>query len=274
MITVNSTLISTSRFPNGELHLKLKDFLQNNPKNIVITWKYESDGEFFQLKLIKDYFLKHLPKAYVELRCLYLPYSRMDRSENDSVFSLESVSVLLNSFHFDKMFIGEPHSKVSLDYTGAEAINITEALYKEHKESLKTDMPLISFYPDDGAKKRYAVDAEINLVGNKTRNFATGQIESYEVVGKELLPAGDFDVVILDDLSSFGGTFVRAAEELRKIGARKVYLIVAHAENNIFKGKLFDHIDKIITTNSILDEDSEESLSKIAEEKLVIKKMI
>lgn len=275
MITINGEPLNDKKFPNGELHLDLKYLLETKPGAIDIVWKYESDADFFTLKAIKDYLWEHLHETYITLHCLYLPYSRMDRSENYSVFTLASAADWINDLEFDYIYIGEPHSPVSLDFiTQAEEIHVTESLHNEYKELLQTDAPMIAFYPDAGAKQRYAVDTDINLFGNKTRNFDTGQIESYEVEGKELLPEGDFDVVILDDLSSFGGTFVRAAEELRKIGARKVFLIVAHAENNIFKGELFDHIDKIITTNSILNEDSEESLLAIQDEKLIIKKLI
>ena len=63
-----------------------------------------------------------------------------------------------------------------------------------------------------------------------------------------------FNVIIIDDLSSYGGTFVQASKKLKEIGANKVYLVVAHAEESVYKGELFDHIDKLYTTNSILKE--------------------
>lgn len=249
--------------------------IQSNPATLEIKWKYESDADFFTLKVIADYLFIHLPKVKVSLHCLYLPYSRMDRSENGSVFSLISVASILNDLCFDTIFIGEPHSHVSLEFIhDAEPVNITQALYKEHEASLRQDLPLIPFYPDAGARERYNVTSSLSLVGEKKRDFATGEIVEYKIKGEELVPETPFDVVILDDLSSYGGTFVRAVKELRKIGARKVYLIVAHAENSIFLGDLFNHIDKVITTNSILDPDSEEASIKVVEQKLFIKKMI
>jgi ribose-phosphate pyrophosphokinase len=64
--------------------------------------------------------------------------------------------------------------------------------------------------------------------------------------------------IIVDDLSSYGGTFIKTADRLREEGFVEVILLVAHAENVIFKRNdrtgqlLFEHVEKIFTTDSIL----------------------
>lgn len=38
------------------------------------------------------------------------------------------------------------------------------------------------------------------------------------------------------------------------MGFEEVYLLVVHAENSVFKKELFNHIDKLFTTDSIISE--------------------
>ena len=60
-------------------------------------------------------------------------------------------------------------------------------------------------------------------------------------------------VLIIDDICSFGGTFLHSARKLRGLGAEKIYLYVSHCEENIVKGELLkgDLIEKVYTTDSI-----------------------
>ena len=60
--------------------------------------------------------------------------------------------------------------------------------------------------------------------------------------------------VIIDDLCSYGGTFMLTAKALKEKGAGEVHLVVAHAEDSIFAGKVLvdDVIDSVHTTDTIL----------------------
>ena len=73
----------------------------------------------------------------------------------------------------------------------------------------------------------------------------------------------------MDDLSSYGGTFMLTAEKLIDKGACEVYLVVAHAEEAILKGAIPDSpfIKKVYTTNSIIRKDLET-------DKIIIKEII
>ena len=94
------------------------------------------------------------------------------------------------------------------------------------------------------------------LVGNKKREFGTGKIESLEILdeaGNLVEELNGFNVLIVDDLSSYGGTFVRASQKLKELGADKVSLVVTHAENVVYSGELLNNIEYLFTTTSILD---------------------
>ena len=43
----------------------------------------------------------------------YIPYSRMDRKEENRLFTLKSVAKFINELNFKKVIVWEPHSNVS-----------------------------------------------------------------------------------------------------------------------------------------------------------------
>ena len=74
------------------------------------------------------------------------------------------------------------------------------------------------------------------------------------------------DFLIVDDICSKGGTFINASELVRKELndlSITIDLFVSHAENGIFAGDLFSHIDHVYTTDSILTKPLNDSISLI-----------
>ena len=67
------------------------------------------------------------------------------------------------------------------------------------------------------------------------------------------------DILIVDDICSYGGTFLHSAKKLKEFGANKIYLYVSHCENSILKGQLMSSglIERVFTTNSIFTESHE-----------------
>ena len=62
----------------------------------------------------------------------------------------------------------------------------------------------------------------------------------------------DKDILIIDDICSKGGTFKYSAIELKKLGAKNIYLYISHCENVIDIDALKEAgITKVFTTNSI-----------------------
>lgn len=265
MIKVNGEKIEVVKFPNGESLIKnegvLKDIKQSSympEMTVEMTVKFESDEDLLHMMFVK----KHIDEMNLEtvLVIPYLPYSRMDRTEGETVFTLKYICSLINSLNFKKVIIYEPHSDVSvalLDRCKAE--DITLGLLEIVKEKLNLSSDDYIFFPDQGAEKRYSkhVKGFKLLTGIKERDFATGWIKKLDVVGEK--PNKDFRVVILDDLCSRGGTFMMSASKLKELGAKEIHLVVTHCEDTIFDGDILktDLIDRVYTTNSILNKKHE-----------------
>lgn len=257
MIKINGEEVEFSQFPNGETHIKHLD-TSKILDQLVIDFKYEEDGDLIRLMFVKKYLdsINITSNFCAKLNIYYMPYSRMDRTENNSVFTLKYVADFISQLGFDRVVVIEPHSDVTpalLNNSESKFINF-KLIEKVKQEVLFNEEEDYIVFPDSGASKRYdKIKVKNSLFCNKVRDFQTGEIKSLEVIGDVEGTQGK-TAIICDDLSSYGGTFVHTAKALRKLGFNKVYLLVAHAENSIFKGKLFDYIDKVFTTDSILTE--------------------
>lgn len=69
-----------------------------------------------------------------------------------------------------------------------------------------------------------------------------------------MVNTNNFKAVLIDDLCSYGGTFLLTAKKLKDLGAKEIYLLVGHCEDSIFSGSVFTSglIDKVFTTNTIM----------------------
>lgn len=256
MIYVNGKKIKFNRFPNGETLVDGNELLFAAQGDIVneIGFKYQEDSDLIKLMFVKKHLDEH--NLLSKLVIYYMPYSRMDRVEGNSVFTLKHVAEFINDLAFADVVVIEPHSDVTpalLDY--AQPVYTNFDLLPEVLKEIGFDKEKdYLFFPDAGAQKRYSkLKGYRYLVGYKHRDFESGEIKSLDIVGE--IPSEPFKVLICDDLSSYGGTFLASGNALREAGATEVYLLVAHCENSVFEGKLLlegSPINKIFTTNSIL----------------------
>jgi ribose-phosphate pyrophosphokinase len=266
MIVLNGTELNIKAFPNNETLIdseQIKALLR--AKNRLVL-KYKTDADLIHLMFVKNYIDTLEKNNDTILFITYMPYSRMDRSENDSVFTLKYVSNFINSLNFTCVYLIEPHSDVSMALVDrSNAISPTLDMLRIVKDIVGFDPDTdCLFFPDAGAQKRYSKTCEgTALVGFKDRDFKSGNIKSLELVGE--VPKRGFKAIIVDDLCSKGGTFMMAAEKLITVGAEEVYLLVTHCEETIYQGKIFETslINKVFTTDSIIDESKNEKLNII-----------
>jgi ribose-phosphate pyrophosphokinase len=246
MIILNEKEVKFGQFPNGESNLNYNQLILK--KSNDVTLKFESDADLFNLYILKSFLDTHTSK--VRLTILYMPYSRMDRLNNYYTFNLKFVAKFINDMKFKSVTVVDAHSDVTTALIDrVDPISYTATLFGKFQKEVKE---FVVMFPDAGAEKRYSKTfCYPTVVGSKERDFSNGEIIKFNISGADVTGK---DVVIIDDLCSKGGTFVGAAKALKEAGANKVYLIVTHCENTIFQGELFDHIEKVYTTNSILND--------------------
>lgn len=256
--------VKVDTFSAGETKFELPDDKRAHYRGIY--WYYENDSEMFVIMCL----VNEMPALKKYLYMPYFPHARMDRTKSvKDVFTLKWFCKWLNSLKFDFIEVLDPHSDVCvalLDNVYVHPIDdkINKAIEIIRSENIKQDESITDytnnefalFYPDQGAYKRYNHGVVNNTCyhstyGNKDREWGTNQIKSLTIANSAEVK--DKDVLIVDDICSYGGTFYRAATALKEAGARKVYLYITHCENAIWLGKLPNSglIEKVFTTDSI-----------------------
>lgn len=241
-------------YPDGTFHLTTENYCL--PYVIGVAWSYENSEEETLFRYLVSHIQNNYPKHDLYLELPYVPHARMDRvySEHD-FFMLKMFANFINSFHFRRVYISDPHSSV----VNALIENVKSNDMKYVIENvIRNYSPDFIFYPDGNAAKKYSrfIDFPHYFSGEKHRDWETGKIDwkKYRIVENDIDIKGK-DILIVDDICSRGGTFLCASEELKRRGANKIYLYITHCENSIFEGKVLQEespIDKVITTNSIL----------------------
>lgn len=259
MIYLNEQKVEVKKFPNGESLINSDTLNIKKDELNKIKFKFENDADITHLIFLKGQLDELRTKSSLEI--LYMPYSRMDRTEGMTVFTLKYLCRLINSLEFEEVLIYEPHSDVCVALLdGVKVINMTKILTEKllnNIEGNKNDLYIV--YPDAGAAKRYGKQIKYDkvLTANKERDFKTGFINKLDINGE--VKGKKFRAVIADDLCSRGGTFILTAEKLKEMGAGEIYLVVTHCEDTIFEGEILksDLITKVYTTNSILSKEHE-----------------
>ncbi|MCL1918595.1 MAG: ribose-phosphate pyrophosphokinase [Peptococcaceae bacterium] len=258
MIKINNTLQPIEHFPAGEQRLTLA---VQSGTSYTVEWVYEREDELITLL----YLCSHIKAQGAHLSVLYIPYlpnARMDRVQSGSeVFTLKYFCQMINSLSFAKIYINNPHSDICMAllhnaedaYLAGGKIRHNNDIILHLLQRLELDPAKdILFYPDQGCAKKYeGVIPFPFMSGHKHRNWHTGKIESFDVLGAQ--PRPPFNALIVDDISSYGTTFLHAAKKLKTLGADKIWLYVTHCENSILQGDLINSglVEKIYTTQSI-----------------------
>ncbi len=259
MIRINGQIIEQNCFPDGTARLQMPDDRKLDTEVISVEWAYDNDGELFALMAVTDH-LKSNSYRRMELHLPYIPHARMDRCElPQDVFTLKTFARILNGIGFEKVKVLEAHSHVSLALIDRICNENCKAMVDEVMKEIarKNEMnssDVLLFFPDAGASKRYAgLFANRSCYGSKNRDWETGKITGLNIVTPDKEFVKDKVVLIVDDISSRGGTFYHSAKELKKMGAGKIYLYISHCENTILEGELIqsEDVERIYTTDSI-----------------------
>lgn len=262
MLKLDGQEVKITRFPDNTIKFDLEDgYAQPAQSTHEIQWRFESMEELFTLIGL----VSKLKPTKVDLFLPYLPNARMDKVHNENEgLMLKYFVETLDNLGLNKITILDPHSDAYLQWVKntewfqndelvKALINISTNIIKTTDKADKVTL----VYPDAGARSRYTdlLGANENLYGVKERDQATGDILSFDLVGE----VPNNPVLIVDDISSYGGTFFFTAQKLREKGfTGNIYLYVTHAEEAIEKGKLLkeeSEIKRVFTSNSILMKD-------------------
>lgn len=287
MITINGMEPSFSKFPNNEINMTLSKAIvssleHNMLSKATIAWSFDDTDELFKLGMLMDVVSDFNLKT-LNVNVLYLPYSRMDRKEPGvhNPFSLSVLIGMLPNYGAESVwynFYNVHNQKAVEDILNNTDLHVTFKLPYEiqttpdEMEYLidSPDSNVLVVLPDKGAKARYEnfiqgdkiklsnLDFDY-VVGNKKRNFVTHKILSYDlldtsgnVLEQDTLEKYDAAIVI-DDVVSYGGTFISLLDELKDNGINYASIITGNVEDSLWKGELLEHpiLGSVYTTDGL-----------------------
>jgi ribose-phosphate pyrophosphokinase len=247
----------TKRFPDNELYVRILDDIKG--EEVVIVQTTYPDPNLVELFLIQN----AVEEAGVKKTTVVIPYygyARQDtKFQEGEAISAKAIAGLI-SLNADCVITVDPHKEHILDFFSTSAYSTSAvpeiAKYLQQK---KIDMILA---PDKGALDRAKTASKI--INCEFDHMEKTRIDGNTVEMKpKNLDAENKSVAIVDDIISTGGTMALAIKELKKNGAKKVYVACTHG---LFAGEAVKKLnsagcDEIISTDTI---NSNYSVVKIA----------
>jgi ribose-phosphate pyrophosphokinase len=195
--------------------------------------------------------------------CLFGQRQNRINPTGDTLFTAKSVGKIINSLGCRQVTVLDPHSDVSSAVIDRCRVVHVDEIWKNHKGAANLDGYAAVIAADAGGikrAKRIANLLQLPLkVADKTRDVSTGKVTGFKVedlsdLFKEGSPAGsEVDVpkvLVVDDLSDGGGTFVGLGEVLDAEGV-DADLFVTHGLFTKGTRDLSVWYRKIICTDSV-----------------------
>lgn len=249
------------RYPDGGIYAEVEDF--SNP---VITERINSYEDLFFLRSLKEVCdFNKIKDVSLVIPCMF-QQQHDRRFQNNQSFELKIVTNFINSCNFSSVDVFHPHSDATqMGLDNVHVIDnskfVTEVLEDMNNEQYyrndvdKTHPILLS--TDAGSYKWINKLADVlefkgEVYGaNKARDQYTHKLT--QVIDRQ-----DFegrDILILDDLCVFGGTFIGLAKLLKERNVGKLYLGVSHMTVKNPSKEMETCYEKVYCTNSKFDRD-------------------
>jgi len=246
------------RFPDDEFYVRVLDNITG--KDVVIVQTAYPDTKIVELLLMQDAIHDAGAKKIIVV-LPYFGYSRQDKKfQAGEAISARAIAQHI-SLHADYVITVDPHKEHILKFFTVPAFSCSAvSTIAQHLMAKNIDFILA---PDKGAKERAKAAAEIIHCEydylEKTRINGT----TVKIAPKKL-DARDKNVAIIDDIISTGGTMANSITELKKQGAKAVFIACTHGLfiGNAKEKLLAADCDEIISTDSI---DSDFSKVSVAE---------
>jgi len=208
------------RFPDGDLYVRCAEELDK--ETAVILQTPFTDPMIVEHRLVQDAVSNAGAERVISI-APYMSYSRQDkpfkRGESASAFPV--LDWLASGC--DELVLVDAHNPDIIG-EGGKIHNLVPAHSLARRLGGITDVVLA---PDKGAFERAEMVAKI--LGKPCEHIRKTRIDAHTVK----MDAGNLDVAglrvaIVDDIISTGGTMLKAAQQLKKMGALKVYGLASH----------------------------------------------
>lgn len=254
---INSTSICRKvKYPDGGIYASIQIFNGAAP---VIKERINSYEDLFYIKSLKDiYDHNRIKDVELYIPCMFQQQHDRRFKPNES-FELKLVCDFINSCNFSKVSVFHPHS----DVTAALLNNVHIIDNTQFIKPVLDDILLyaqngktpIILSTDAGSYKWINKMADVLEFQGEVYGASKARTSDHKLV--QVIDRQDFegrDILIVDDLCVYGGTFVGLAKLLKERNVGKLYLAVSHMTVHNPNIELESLYENVYTTNSKFDE--------------------
>jgi len=202
--------------------------------------------------------LKQESAARITAVVPYYPYARSDWCDEGerTLITAAFVADMLHQAGAHRILTMDPHSRsirgfVIQSKMNFDALSATKMLREQVKDTSGNSLVLVA--PDAGSAKYISKHAEAMstpyAIIDKRRTGHEGKTEAVNIVGD----VEGSDVLMLDDETLTGGTFISASQLLKERGAERIFAACTHAFLNEAAVKKIEDskLDSLFITNTI-----------------------
>jgi ribose-phosphate pyrophosphokinase len=237
----------SKRFPDDELYIRILDDVKG--EDIILIQTAYPDEKIIELFLLQDA-LREAEVNSITVIIPYLGYARQDKKFKDGEpISARAIARLI-SMNADNIITVDPHKNHILDFFTVPIKSCSAvSLIAEYFSKKNIDMILA---PDKGALQRAQQAADI--IGCELDYMEKTRINENTVeIKPKHLKVEQKTIGIIDDIISTGGTMATSIKELKKHGAKKVFVSCTHGlfAGDAIKKLISAGCDEIIATDTI-----------------------
>lgn len=240
------------RFMDGEISVKIKDNVRGHDVFIIQSTCSPTNDHIIELLLLIDAALR-ASAGRITAVIPYFGYARQDRKVEPRVpISSKVMANIITVAGADRVLTMELHAEQIQGFFDIPVDNLYSApIVIDYMKALHLK-EAVMVSPDSGGAERarfYAKKLNAGLAIIDKRRPEPNVAEIQHVIGD----VSGKNCVLVDDMVDTGGSISKAAEALRKEGAKDVYCLFTHP---VLSGKAIDNMEgagfkEIIFTNTI-----------------------
>jgi ribose-phosphate pyrophosphokinase len=242
------------RFSDGEINVKINENVRGSDVFIIQSTCAPTNDNLMELIVMVDA-LRRASAGRITAVIPYFGYARQDRRVRSARVPITAkvVADFLSSVGVDRVLTVDLHAEQIQGFFDVPVDNVfgTPVLMEHLRQQVFHNPVVVS--PDIGGVVRARALAkllnDIDLAIIDKRRPRANESQVMHIIGD----VNDRDCIIVDDMIDTGGTLSKAAEALKKHGARRVF---AYATHPVFSGNAVanirdSHIDQVVVTDSI-----------------------
>ena len=256
------------RFSDGEISVQINENVRGSDVFIIQSTCAPTNDNLMELIVMVDA-LRRASAGRITAVIPYFGYARQDRRVRSARVPITAkvVADFLSSVGVDRVLTVDLHAEQIQGFFDVPVDNVFGSpVILEHMKMQTWDSPVM-VSPDIGgvvrarAMAKLMNDADLAIIDKRRPKANESQV--MHIIGD----VNGRDCVMVDDMIDTGGTLCKAAEALKKNGAKRVF---AYATHPVFSGNAYQSlknsvIDQVVVTDSIPLSDEMRSLDKVTQ---------